>query len=218
VTTAAASAGSQRSDVTRERILDTAERLFAENGVAAVSSRQISEAAGQSNKSAVAYHFGTKSDLVLAIVRSHREPTEQRRLEMIGALDGTADLYDWGSCLVRPLTERLSELGNPTWYARFNAQITTDPALRQLVVSEGQMSPSIQQTLDGIHALMPVLPERVRQARSDLVRHVIVHSCAEREGALQEAPAAQLNWTTTANELIDAIVGLWLAPVTSYQE
>ena len=53
---------------TRELILTTAERLFAEHGVA-VSNRQISEAAGQANNFAVGYHFGTKTDLVLAIVR-----------------------------------------------------------------------------------------------------------------------------------------------------
>ena len=40
------SAHADRSDGTREAILTAAERLFAENGVFAVSNRQVSDAAG----------------------------------------------------------------------------------------------------------------------------------------------------------------------------
>ena len=45
---------------TRELLLNTAERLFAEHGVAAVSNRQICEAAGQGNNYAIGYHFGSR--------------------------------------------------------------------------------------------------------------------------------------------------------------
>ena len=75
-----------RSSETRELILVTAERLFAEQGVETVSNRQVSEAAGQSNNFAVGYHFGTKDDLVLAIVRRHSEPVERRRADMLALL------------------------------------------------------------------------------------------------------------------------------------
>jgi AcrR family transcriptional regulator len=47
-----------------------------------VSNRQISEAAGQGNNTAVGYHFGTKTDLIRAILRRHREPVEARRKEL----------------------------------------------------------------------------------------------------------------------------------------
>lgn len=73
----------ERADATRELILATAERLFAEHGVFAVSNRQVSEAAGQGNNAAVGYHFGTKTDLVRAIARKHAEPVEQHRLRMV---------------------------------------------------------------------------------------------------------------------------------------
>jgi AcrR family transcriptional regulator len=56
----------ERNDVTRERILTAAERLFAEHGVSAVSNRQVAEAAGQGNTAVVGYHFGTKADLIRA--------------------------------------------------------------------------------------------------------------------------------------------------------
>jgi hypothetical protein len=44
---------------------------------------------------------------------------------------------------------------------------------------------------------------------------LIVHVCAERERALHEGTATpRPTWEATAAELVDAIVGLWLAPVT----
>lgn len=208
-------AKNDRGNDTRELILTAAERLFAEHGVAAVSNRQISDAAGQSNNFAVGYHFGSKTDLILEIVRRHNAPTEQRRQQMLTTLTTSSDLHDWVACLVRPVTEHLASLGTPTWYARFSAQITTDPALRKIVVDEAIASPSMQQTLDGTSQHRPALPHPVRRERSAMSRQLLVHTCAERERALYEGtPTPRLTWEDTATGLIDAIAGLWLAPVT----
>lgn len=56
-----------RGDATRELILLTAERLFAERGIEAVPLRDIGVAAGQKNNVAVQYHFGDRENLVRAI-------------------------------------------------------------------------------------------------------------------------------------------------------
>ena len=52
--------------VTKERILDAAERLFAERGFAATSLRSITAAAGV-NLAAVNYHFRSKEALLEAV-------------------------------------------------------------------------------------------------------------------------------------------------------
>lgn len=103
-------ARSQRADGTKEAILDVAERLFAEHGVFAVSNRQISEAAGQGNNAAVGYHFGTKTDLLRAIVRRHSEPMDALRRRMLDETGDSTDVRDWVACLVCPGTEHLTEL------------------------------------------------------------------------------------------------------------
>lgn len=58
-------------DSTAEKIVQAAERLFAEKGYAAVSVRQITKAAGISNVGAVSYYFGGKRELYLHILRAH---------------------------------------------------------------------------------------------------------------------------------------------------
>jgi len=66
-----------KDSVTRERILDTAEGLFAEKGFHAVSVRQITGKA-DCNLSAINYHFGNKENLYLEVFRSRVVPRAQR--------------------------------------------------------------------------------------------------------------------------------------------
>ena len=58
-----------RSEAARNALLDAAERLFAESGVAQVSDRRVAEAAGNTNHSAVRYYFGGREGLLKAMVR-----------------------------------------------------------------------------------------------------------------------------------------------------
>lgn len=205
-----------RAGATRESILTAAERLFAEHGVMAVSNRQVSEAAGQGNNTAVGYHFGTKTDLVRAIVRKHAEQIERVRLRILATIGDSSDVRDWVGCLVRPTAEHLAALGNPTWFARFGAQVMTDPVFREIMIEEALSSRALLQIIDGLNRCLPDLPAEVRAERYDMARQLMVHVCAERERALAEGtPTPRSSWHDAATGLIDAIVGLWLAPVTS---
>jgi AcrR family transcriptional regulator len=65
---------------TRIKILDTAERLFGEEGYQPVSLRQITAAAGV-NLAAVHYHFGSKEDLLDELVMRKAAPLNEERLE-----------------------------------------------------------------------------------------------------------------------------------------
>ncbi|WP_220040077.1 TetR family transcriptional regulator [Nonomuraea aridisoli] len=205
-----------RASATREHILTAAERLFAEHGVYAVSNRQVSEAAGQGNNAAVGYHFGTKADLVRAIMRKHAAPMELVRGELVAETDDAAGVREWVTCLVRPITAHLATLDHPTWFARFAAQVMTDPVLRPIIMEEALTSPTLQRIIDGLNRCLPHLPAEVRAERDDMARQLLVHMCAERERALAEGgPTFRSSWHDAGTGLIDAITGLWLAPVTS---
>jgi len=74
---------------TKDRILDSAERLFAERGFAATSTRTITTEAGV-NLAAVNYHFGSKGSLMLAIFERRLGPINTQRMEMLGELEEAA--------------------------------------------------------------------------------------------------------------------------------
>ena len=203
----------------------TAERLFAEHGVAAVSSRQISEAAGQGNNAAVGYHFGTKTDLIRAIVRRHDEVIEHARRGLVERIDedggdsgdgGGNGLRAWVECLVLPLTGHLAAVGRTSWYARFSLQVSTDPVLREIITDDVLGAPSLAQIVRGLLPRLSELPDAVREERLEMVRSLIMHACADRERALAasgEPPKPA--WSRTATLLVDAITGLLQAPVST---
>ena len=67
---------------TKERMLDAAERLFAERGFAATSLRAITAAAGV-NLAAVNYHFHSKEALLAAVFARRLGPLNRQRLELL---------------------------------------------------------------------------------------------------------------------------------------
>ena len=205
-----------QAQATRESILVAAERLFAERGVYAVSNRQVGEAAGQGNNTVVSYHFGTKAELVRSIAHRHLEPIETVRMRLVAGIRDRAGIREWVSCLVRPVTEHLEALGSPTWYARFSAQVMTDPTLHRIMIEESVAFPAMWEILEQVDRCLGGLPVEVHEERTAMASQLIVHMCAERERALAEnTPTPRSCWQDTATGLTDAIVGLWLAPVTT---
>jgi AcrR family transcriptional regulator len=74
---------------TKERILDTAERLFAAHGHAATSLRSIIAEAGV-NVAAVHYHFRSKEALLDAVLERRLGPVNRERLALLDDIERAA--------------------------------------------------------------------------------------------------------------------------------
>ena len=89
---------------TRDRLLDVAERLFAERGVDATSLRAITTEA-EANLASVNYHFGSKDGLFLEILARRTAPVNAERLRLLSLAEKQADGHP-----MRAHTTRLSGL------------------------------------------------------------------------------------------------------------
>ena len=67
---------------TKDKILQVAEQLFAENGFKATSLRMITKAA-EVNIASVNYHFGSKDDLIIELIRQGIRPLNQDRYRLL---------------------------------------------------------------------------------------------------------------------------------------
>jgi AcrR family transcriptional regulator len=107
----------------RERILLAAERLFAEHGFDRTSTARLATAAGVP-QGLIFYHFGTKQDLLLSLVRE-RSDTALAELAAPVAADPHAAVAD--------LWRRLRDLlGTPSPLHRIVfRELDTHPALRE---------------------------------------------------------------------------------------
>ncbi|MFT4569565.1 MAG: AcrR family transcriptional regulator [Hyphomicrobiaceae bacterium] len=76
------------AEETKNRILDAAERLFAQRGFAATSLRTIISEAGV-NLAAVHYHFGSKEALIGAVFVRRFGPINQERIARLDELEKT---------------------------------------------------------------------------------------------------------------------------------
>jgi AcrR family transcriptional regulator len=74
---------------TKQRILDTAERLIAEQGYAATSLRHIIAEAGV-NLAAIHYHFGSKEELLDEVIQRKIGPVNEQRLAWLDRLEREA--------------------------------------------------------------------------------------------------------------------------------
>src|SRR5437867_8837328 len=74
---------------TKQRILDSAERLFADRGFAATSLRTII-ADARVNLAAIHYHYRSKEALLDAVILRRLGPINRERLELLNACERAA--------------------------------------------------------------------------------------------------------------------------------
>jgi AcrR family transcriptional regulator len=148
--------------VSRERILDVAERLFAERGFASTSLRALTAAAGV-NLAAVHYHFGSKDDLIAAVLERRLVPLQQERVERLEAClasNGTAAprLEDLLEAFVGPAL-RLSHAGGPGGgsFMRLLGRIYVEPDERALVIVRAQFQETVRRFAGALALALPEL-------------------------------------------------------------
>ena len=136
--------------VARQLILDTAEQLFAEQGVDAVSLRAINAAAGVS-PGVLHYHFGNREVLLEALLERRMDVLMEQRRILLEQIDPQSpDLKDIITALVQPLADFVLEDGDEgKRYVQFMARIYSDRSDILDKVSK--------RYIEGITGLFPVL-------------------------------------------------------------
>lgn len=114
---------------TRDRILDVAERLFAEHGYSNVSTRQITDEAG-ANTAAAHYHFGSKDRLLEAVFRRRLDPLNRERIglieEVVARAGGSPSVEDVVRAFVEP-TWREPQSEGERLFRLLSGRASTDP-------------------------------------------------------------------------------------------
>lgn len=148
-------APSQRSLQTRARIVDAAERLFAERGFDGATIRDIAAAAGV-QAGLVHHHGGGKEELFQRTVARRAEELTRLRLGALAERKaaGPMTLRDVVACFLEPYI-RMAREGGPQWlaYARLVAHVSADPRWRELAAE--WFDPTARIFIDEIAVLRP---------------------------------------------------------------
>ena len=97
---------------TREKLIDEAARAFAANGVFGASLIDITRKAGQRNRGALHYHFGSRAGVLCAVLERHVDFLARREGELLQVARAAPDddVRSVVEAIVRPATE-LAESG-----------------------------------------------------------------------------------------------------------
>ncbi|MGW4369743.1 TetR/AcrR family transcriptional regulator [Nocardia takedensis] len=203
----------RRAEPGRTALLDAAEELFATVGIDAVSDRRIAERAGLRNHSAVSYHFGTRTALILALVERSAVPVGAGRAELASQLPPQATAVDHLRCLILPVTYHLASLPVPCRRARLLHQIRTTPSTSHLLddLARGPVESGL---VEQLRRHLAGVPERVLAARALMAARMVVDVCAEYESRAGAATMPQ-DWAGFGHFLADAVLGLLSAPVSA---
>jgi AcrR family transcriptional regulator len=109
---------------TRLALMRAAEQLFAQQGVDRVSLREIAIAAGQRNVSAATYHFGSKRELIEAILERHSLPVQDSWGPALAAdSEHRLDLNTLLELLVRPLVAKIDDADGGRCFLELSAEL-----------------------------------------------------------------------------------------------
>ncbi|MEH6634473.1 MAG: TetR family transcriptional regulator [Halioglobus sp.] len=126
---------------TKRRLVDTAERLFADQGVDQVKLVDVSREAGQKNRNAAQYHFGDRAGLINAVLDKHSDMIALARQVMLDQLERQEEitLRELIEAQVLPIARHVQSHTNGLTYLMLN---------RQLINSSKHIGMSLQRIND----------------------------------------------------------------------
>ena len=145
----------------RDRILEVAERLFAEHGMTGVGLRAISTEAGV-NLASIAYHFGSKDGLLEALFAQRAAPIAEERMRLLAlCLEGKRKpvLEDILDAFLRPALTLGVEprFGGPA-FVKLRARLGTEPQTRSRKILSKAFDRSSRNFIEALVKALPDVP------------------------------------------------------------
>ena len=163
------------AEKTKKRILDTAERLFAQKGFHNTSLREITREAGV-NIASVNYHFGTREALIREVILRRLVPINRDRLKLLESLRNAASdtsntasrrprVRDILAAFVEPSIKFLKTEPAACDFVRIMGQGMADPdeTIRRLFME--QVRPVFHTMAELMALALPTLPPSVIHVR-----------------------------------------------------
>lgn len=141
---------------TKQKILDTAEKLFAEQGYGATSMRQIIAEACV-NLASIHYHFGSKEELLDGIIQRKAGPVNEARLAMLDrvlARSGPPELEEILHAFLWPVAKAADQNDQ---FVRFMGRLFSEGLLTNVV--HKHFHEVMMRFLSAMRAALPGLPE-----------------------------------------------------------
>lgn len=201
-------------EIAREKLILAGERLIAEQGIDALSLRQVNKAAGQKNTSAALYHFGNKEGLLLAIFDYRMAHVDARRHALLDRNSESvrACLEAW----ILPDVEEITEAEGGCYHKRFLAVVCNHPALNLDALWKRPNGSSYVRTAKCLRALLPDISDQLFSMRFGMAMMQSIYSMADQERLSAMTGKDRGNASALfVSHLIDVMEAIFTAPVSA---
>jgi AcrR family transcriptional regulator len=209
-------------------LIVAAERLIAAHGSDIITLRDITEAAGVANVSAINYHFGSREALLRAVFQYRVGAINARRhhyLDELAQADKLLDLRSLVGALVYPLAEELVLRPGGNYYLRFLERTTREKALTMLSWATLRKLPDLLSHLSSVltswgecerHLGRAIawLPPLVVDFRMELLRVQVLSGLASIEARLELGVTLPAGLPPQLELLVDAGVAMLAGPIS----
>lgn len=153
---------------TSERLLDSAEQLFAEHGFDGIGMRELA-AAARVNLGAATYYFGSKKALYIAVFMRRFQPSNAEQLSRLHQAqaevgDNALPVARIVDCVVRPIYAL--GIAHPSFSALLTRNVMAPPEFMHAALLR-EFGPTLQAYAEALHRALPRIP--VRQLRGRLM-------------------------------------------------
>lgn len=203
----------------REALLDAAAALMDERGVDQVSLNEITAASGNHNRSAVRYHFGSREELVRALVARTMAAIDAERTALLDHLEATRQELDPRQAIevvVGPLARQLRTLEGRR-YLRLCGQLLNHPRYNTEAREALQMNTSLARAARHVAPLLMQLPPAIAIERASQIIGFVVRALADQARLVDSDPPPRepLPEDVFAKNLVDVTLGIVTATTTA---
>lgn len=207
---------------TRGALLKHGALLYARHGVGGVSAKELHDAAGAKNESALHYHFRSQRGLVAEIIKQHLEAVERRRQVIVDALDASTQEPDIRQLVFALAAPMASDLADPVGRAhlRIIGEVNHPALGYESPFPTGETvaataAPAGRRVILWLWTALGELPEPIRAERVAALRTQLIDMFAARARLIDDDDTmctSSLN-TLFVQNMIDMIVaGLVVEP------
>lgn len=192
---------------TRERLVRTAERLLADNGIDGVSMREITRESGARNVRAIQYHFTDRDGLIRAVLVRHAAGIDESRNELLDEweADRGAGVRGLAAALVRPWAAKLADADGGPEFLQIYADALTRPGPLLDLARLGEPGTSLHRWRTLIEPLLDA--DAVRLHRRFMA---ILHTITELSRRARAERAG--NHALFTSSLVDNVTAILAAP------
>jgi AcrR family transcriptional regulator len=201
---------------TRRALVEAATEAFAEDGVFTASLVEVTRRAGQRNRGAVHYHFGSREGLLAAVLEQHAAFLAEREGELLARARTTPDddVESVLEAIVRPAVELAETGASGRHYLVIVGQLVEEYDRVGDAVAEALRHTGGYAVYELLEQRMPKLDDSLRDERLTLITGFILRSVADRARAAQ-APTpgrAQLPTGRFVRNLVAMAAAMATAP------